>query len=383
MSNPTGVDAQSAQDEEDRESELLCLKIKAQLEDLFSDSHLARDSFLLKHVLKNKQGYVSLKLLTCLKKIKVLTRDWYMTLAGAAHSDILELNDECTKVRRIEPLPKQLLCSPTSRLLLIWNLSVDKTEEDLEHPSLSEGILRKFCVYGSITAVWILHPDKELPKELQCYAKRHKELSQHFCAVVKFGDLEAVRKAYSALKAEEEKSNGEGMCVAPLGFHQSIHHFTKDQPSEENHKDRPENPLENPLETSEDSVQKEPSSPVKVTHESADTSQHQESSDNSIQRTSQQVATSCSGQSAPDLFQSYSRRSLCSGDFDKNDSQSPWVLRRKLAASAPCLMQRALRQPFGPNGTKGFWGTGEPLNLPLHDVIPPMLNNGGRFVKQM
>lgn len=63
-------DAQSAQEEEDREGELLCLKIKAQLEDLFSDSHLAEDGFLLKHVQKNRQGYVSLKLLTCLKKVR-------------------------------------------------------------------------------------------------------------------------------------------------------------------------------------------------------------------------------------------------------------------------------------------------------------------------
>lgn len=58
-------DAQSAPDE----GELLCLKIEAQLEDLFSDSLLAEDGFLLKHTQKNRQGYVSLKLLTCLKKV--------------------------------------------------------------------------------------------------------------------------------------------------------------------------------------------------------------------------------------------------------------------------------------------------------------------------
>lgn len=49
---------------------MLRMTIKAQLEDLFTDSHLAEDGFLLKHVRKNKQGYVSLKLLTCLKKVK-------------------------------------------------------------------------------------------------------------------------------------------------------------------------------------------------------------------------------------------------------------------------------------------------------------------------
>lgn len=59
-------DAQSAEGDE---GELLCLKINAQLEVLFSGRHLAEDGFLLKHVQKNKQDYVSLKLLNCLKKV--------------------------------------------------------------------------------------------------------------------------------------------------------------------------------------------------------------------------------------------------------------------------------------------------------------------------
>lgn len=58
------------QSEDDCEGEVLCLKIKTHLEELFSDSHLAEDGFLLKHVQKNKQGFVSLKLLTSLKKVQ-------------------------------------------------------------------------------------------------------------------------------------------------------------------------------------------------------------------------------------------------------------------------------------------------------------------------
>ncbi|XP_073347758.1 la-related protein 6-like [Pagrus major] len=356
-------DAQSARDAEEREGELLCLKIKAQLEDLFSDSHLAEDGFLLKHVKKNKQGYVSLKLLTCLKKIKVLTIDWYMTLAGAEYSQVLEVNDERTKVRRIKPLPKWLLCSPTSRLLLIYNISAEKSEGDgLEHSSLSERILQKVSAHGDVASVWILQPGKELPKELQCYAKRHKELGQHLCAVVKFDHLDAVRKAYRALKTEEEKSNGEGLCVVPLGF-QSMHHNSEDNPSEENKEDQPGKSQENPLETSEDSLQEEPSSPVKVSDETPGTSQPQEYPDNCMQRTFEQTSTSFNGKTFTGFTQRYSRRSWCSGDCDKENSQSPWVLKRKFAASAlntkvhlnrPCLIQRVPRQPFGPDGTKGF-----------------------------
>ncbi|XP_056247094.1 la-related protein 6-like [Seriola aureovittata] len=373
MSNPTGDDSQSAKDEEERNGELLCFKIKAHLEDLFSNSHLAEDGFLLKHVQKNKQGYVSLKLLTCLKKIKALTTNWYMTLAAAERSDLLEVNDERTKVRRIEPLPRWLLCSPSSKLLLVWNICEEQTGEDraargLERLSLSERILQ-FRAYSGVTSVWILHPGKMLPKELQCYAKRHRELGQHLCAVVKFDSLEAVRKTYSVLKAEEDKSNGKDMCVVPLGF-QSTHHISKDKSSEDKTEDESVDTLsqKNPLETSEDPVQEEPSSPATT----PDTCQPQNTLNSSIQSSCEQISTSCSGQSFSGLNVRYSRMSWCSGDCDKESFGIPWVLRRKFAASAlnpkaPGLpyasgvMQRVLRQPFGPDGTKGFQGRGKPL----------------------
>ncbi|XP_034558200.1 la-related protein 6b [Notolabrus celidotus] len=359
MSNPTGDCAQSSREEEEREGELLCLMIKAQLEDLFSDGHLAQDGFLLKHVQRNKQGYVSLKLLTCLKKIKVLTTDWHMTLAGAEYSKLLEVNDECTKVRRKEPLPKRLQRSPSSKLLLAWNISEEKNEEDgvasgLEHPPLSERIFQKFSAYGNITSTWILYPGKELPEELQKYAKHHKELGQRLCAVVRFEHLEAVRKAYSLLKAEE-KSDREGMHVVPLGLH-SMPHLTR----EENNQGPPGD--ENQHETSPNSVQEESSLTVQLSAEILSTSQPQESQKNTIQKTWELISTSSNSQSSG-LKQGCIKMSWCSGDWD--NSPSPWVLRRKFAATAinpkvagdlneRCFMQRVLRQPFGPDGTKGF-----------------------------
>lgn len=45
-------------------------KIAAQLENYLSDENLADDAFLLKHVQRNKMGYVSLKLLTSFKKVR-------------------------------------------------------------------------------------------------------------------------------------------------------------------------------------------------------------------------------------------------------------------------------------------------------------------------
>ncbi|XP_040912175.1 la-related protein 6-like [Toxotes jaculatrix] len=381
MSNPTGDD--SCQDEEEREGELLCFRIKAPLEDLFSDSHLAEDGFLLKHVQKNKEGYVSLKLLTCLKKIKALTTNWHMTLAAAESSDLLEVNAEGTKVRRIKPLPKWLLCSPTSRLLLAWNFSEEQSGEDgaaqdQNHLSLSERILHKFSTHRGVTSVYILHPGKELPKELQCYAKRHKELGQHLCAVVKFVNFETIRKAYNVLKAEEEKSNGRGMRVVPLGFH-SMHHITKDKSPEEKSEHDSEDTLsqENPLENSGDSVQEEQhSSPVKFSDKTPDTNHPQSTLNKSVGRTFELISASCNSRSLSGLNERVSTMSWCSGDCDKESVQSPWVMRRRFAASAlkptapghpnaPNLMQRILRQPFGPDGTKGFQGRSKKEEIKL------------------
>ncbi|KAK5919822.1 hypothetical protein CgunFtcFv8_023685 [Champsocephalus gunnari] len=358
MSNPIGEDAQSARDEEDRDGELLCLKIKAQLEDLFTDSHLAEDGFLLKHVQKNKQGFVSLKLLTCLKKIKVLTTNWYMTLAGAEYSELLEVNDEGTKVRRMEPLPKRLLCSPTSKLLLAWNSSLEDSTGDngssrgLEQAFLSKSILQKFSAHGGIVSSWVLHAGEELPKELQCYAKCHKELGQQLCVVVKFNHLEDVRKTYSALKAE-------GVHVVPLGF-QSMHHINREESSEGTNKVRPEDTPSQEHQTPEDSVKDDK------------TSQRQKSVENSVQGPLEQISSNWNSKTLCGPNPRHSKRNWCSGDGDAESSQSPWVLRRKFAASVlnpkvalhmnpHRLMQTVVRQPLGPDSTKGFQSRRRPL----------------------
>lgn len=281
------------------------------------------------------------------------------------HSDLLEVNDECTKVRRIEPLPKWLLCSPTSKLLLAWNVSEEQSGEEgaaqcLEHAALSQRVLQRFSVHGSVTSVQILPPGRELPTNLQCYAKRHKELGQRLCAVVKFDSLEMVRKAYNTLKAEEEKSSGKGMCVVPLGFH-SMHHFTEDESSEEKSKGQPQEE-ENPPEIPEDlTQQQEPSSLTAAPDEPPDTNQPTIFSGDSAQGTLDHTVTSSNSQNFPTRTHKDRMARWCFGDCDKEISSSPWVHRRKLAACALNLnvhlnapRQGVLRQPFGPDGTRGF-----------------------------
>ncbi|XP_061096498.1 la-related protein 6b [Conger conger] len=196
-------------------------RITAQLESYLSNENLTEDAFLLKHVQRNRMGYVSLKLLTSFKKIRELTRDWRATLAAARSSRLLEVNEEGTKVRRTEPVPDWLLCIPTTKLLLAWNLlgeqSAEEAERGVEQQGLMGTAMRLFGCYGTISSLRILRPGKELPAELRRYSSKHLELGRKLCAVVEYEYLEGARKAHEALRDEGRSSAGRGVRVAPLG----------------------------------------------------------------------------------------------------------------------------------------------------------------------
>merc|ERR1719242_1689054 len=74
--------------------EELCEKITTQVEFYFSDANITKDKFLLKHVKRNKEGFVSLKLISSFKRVKHLTKDWrQVAFAIKKCSKRLEVND--------------------------------------------------------------------------------------------------------------------------------------------------------------------------------------------------------------------------------------------------------------------------------------------------
>ena len=130
----------------------------ALLDHYFSDENLIKDKFLLKHVRRNKQGYVSgkfsqsflnfflnswmcmdllfsVKLLTSFKKLKHLSRsDWRVTAFCCRHSKQLELNTSGTKVKRKDQLPQIDLPTTSIRTILAKvppeeiNMTVDQVK---------------------------------------------------------------------------------------------------------------------------------------------------------------------------------------------------------------------------------------------------------------
>ncbi|XP_054849669.1 la-related protein 6-like [Eublepharis macularius] len=197
----------------------LVKRIVSQVEFYLSDENLSKDAFLLKHVQKNKMGFVSIKLLTSFKKVKYLTRDWRVTLYALQFSEALEVNEEGTKVRRRNPIPEFLVNIPPSKMLLAWN--VLPQEQAISTSLLFQTIFlikitKLFSPFGDITSIRIFRPGKKLPSDLKKYVSRYPELLTKCCALVEYESLESARKAFEELCHKQVVGHGEAIKVVSL-----------------------------------------------------------------------------------------------------------------------------------------------------------------------
>ncbi|KAL1007408.1 hypothetical protein UPYG_G00086370 [Umbra pygmaea] len=201
----------------------LIQKLVAQIEYYLSDENLEHDAFLLKHVRRNKLGFVSVKLLTSFKKVKHLTRDWRTTAYALRHSTILELNEEGRKVRRQSAVPVFASESLPSRMLLLSDLQSwpelgiateagagDGSSEAgaTQQEQLMKLLLKAFGTYGAIASVRVLKPGKDLPADLKKLSGRYTQLGSEECAIVEYEEVEAAVKANEAVGGEGTGSLG-------------------------------------------------------------------------------------------------------------------------------------------------------------------------------
>merc|ERR1711997_1187688 len=194
---------------EDPEDDL-CEKIVTQVEFYFSDANITKDKFLLKHVKRNKEGFVSLKLISSFKRVKNLTKDWRQVAEAIERKSVrLEVNDVKTKVRRLDALPEYDETTP-SRTVVALNLP-------LERPTI-EAVAEIFSICGDIVLVRILRPGNPIPTDIKPFANKHPEMTAKVCALVEFERTEYALKAVRELndmapkteaKSEEENEEGE------------------------------------------------------------------------------------------------------------------------------------------------------------------------------
>uniref|UniRef100_T1JNV0 Uncharacterized protein n=1 Tax=Strigamia maritima TaxID=126957 RepID=T1JNV0_STRMM len=165
-------------------------RISKQVEYYFSDINLTKDAFLLKHIKRNKEGYVSIKLISSFKKVKALTRDWKVVAFSVKTSEKLIVNESGTKVGRKDPLPSQDDAVPT-RTVIAMNLPLD-------NPTV-ENISGLFAKCGGIALTRILRPGTPVPPDIKQYVNKHPGIGTCVCAVIEFASAEAAGKAVTEM----------------------------------------------------------------------------------------------------------------------------------------------------------------------------------------
>ena len=162
----------------------------------FSNENLAKDHYLLRQICQKSEGYLSIKLLTALKNVKKLTKDWRVTAHCLRKSAKLQLNEEETKVRRIAALPEYVLKARS-----ITNVLCIKMPNTLGSVG---AVTSMFSEYGRISLVRVLLEGKPVPCDLRNYATQVPDMGTTLCAVVEF-------------ESEEEATN----CVKQLNSRQA------------------------------------------------------------------------------------------------------------------------------------------------------------------
>uniref|UniRef100_A0A3B3ZVF1 Uncharacterized protein n=1 Tax=Periophthalmus magnuspinnatus TaxID=409849 RepID=A0A3B3ZVF1_9GOBI len=395
----------------------LIQKLVSQIEYYLSDENLEHDAFLLKHVRRNKLGFVSVKLLTSFKKVKHLTRDWRTTAYALRHSNILELNDEGRKVRRKSAVPVFASESLPSRMLLLsdlqrWPELAALTKENggseggaTQQEQLMKLLLKAFGTYGAIASVRVLKPGKDLPADLKRLSGRYTQLGTEECAIVEFEEVEAAVKANEAVGSEDGGSSSLGLKVVLIGTKPPKKKVPKERPREEGgmRKSRSLNSRVRELQyhgddsaCSSSETESNPTSPRlarkslscnKLSPTTAGISfQNNHLSPGMSPRNSpwsSPRASPCSQRKAPPSHKSPlasegrlspeagRRWADYSSDSSLTPSGSPWVQRRKQVASqesspvgSPMLGRKiqnadglppgVMRLPRGPDGTRGF-----------------------------
>jgi len=170
----------------------MCQEITSQAEIIFSDTSLGKDTFLLKHVRRNKEGFVNLKLLiSAYKPIKRLTQDWRQIAFSIRNcSSKLEINELGTKIRRLDQIPYYHPSIPSK--------TVVASNFPMSSPTIKD-VVNMFSQYGEIVQVRILRPGNPTSGDVKRYLASNSHLEGRVCAFVEFESYDLAQKAVTEI----------------------------------------------------------------------------------------------------------------------------------------------------------------------------------------
>uniref|UniRef100_A0A0P4WEY8 Uncharacterized protein n=1 Tax=Scylla olivacea TaxID=85551 RepID=A0A0P4WEY8_SCYOL len=175
----------------------VCRRVLELVEYYLSEHNLVKDMFMLKHVTKHREGYVSLKLLATYKKVKHLTKDWRVVAHALKDSEALELNPEGTKVRRRHALPPELDEDTRPFRTL---LAADVSRELANVNALAEF----FGKFGEMVSLQMHKPGGRHLAEVRQVEREHPGISGTVCALVEFEKVHHARQAFRTVLNDPE-----------------------------------------------------------------------------------------------------------------------------------------------------------------------------------
>jgi len=364
----------------------LMAKIVAQVEFYFSDSNVAKDKFLLKHIRRNKEGYVSLKLVSSFKKVKQLTKDWRVVAFSLNKSSTkIQSNDLGTKIRRVDPLPDLEEIPVTCAVLAL--------AMPLEKPCI-QSVSQLFSSCGDIAFIRVVRAGSALPQDLKPLATKYPALIDSHCAWIEFETPECAKLA-------TELTNEDGMQVVPI-----LPEAQKkpEKPTQESRKNSQTNSRKNSVNNKENHYERKNSqssnnssrkNSAVSSRKNSRQEQYNYDTESPMQR-QRRKAISLPVTQRPNLSQlsavveerrSRPKSKSCTDQFPSGSPPSTWVQRHLLAAAAASAASAAapttklqrpsrvsqgslsvpdgvVRFPKGPDGTRGF---GRPK--PVQEVV--------------
>ncbi|RWS15803.1 la-related protein 6-like protein [Dinothrombium tinctorium] len=203
----------------------LIRKIVEQVESYFEDSNLLKDAFLLKHIRRNKEGFVSLKLVSSFRKVRNLNKNWKVVAYSLKNgSSKLEINDSFTKVRRTAPLPEYL--EAKSRTIVAFNFPFV--------PVTVETVSKLFSAYGQIVSIRILHKGGPIPLCLKQFFEKYRTIGDMVSALIEFESSKIVDKIIKQMNIKRETNWRNNLQIYKLDDAIKLSISKKSQQSKEN-----------------------------------------------------------------------------------------------------------------------------------------------------
>uniref|UniRef100_A0A453FJC1 La-related protein 6A n=1 Tax=Aegilops tauschii subsp. strangulata TaxID=200361 RepID=A0A453FJC1_AEGTS len=199
-------------------------KIVKQVEYYFSDENLPTDEFMLKFVMKNKEGLgnVPLGVIASFRKMKKLVQDHSTIEAALRTSSKLVVSSNGKRVRRLHPLPCNELKDVKKRTVVVENLPLDFSLESIQEKFGSVGKIMKITIH-----------DPHAVGESAASKKPDFMLSNKVHAIVEYEAVEAAEKAVATLN--DERNWRTGMRVILLAKRSVVGSGKNIQSSKENH----------------------------------------------------------------------------------------------------------------------------------------------------